>query len=192
MTLEELQSLADTELIEKVAVEVWKPIFRYGGMYEVSSRGRIRSYKNGRWLPLKEPRLLKPTVNKEGYRYVQLRRDGKTYAHKVSILVATTFLPNPMGLPIVNHCDGVKTNDAMTNLEWCTQGHNLRHAYRTGLKIPVRGEQSPHAKLSRQDVRTIRRMGKQQYSLREIADCYPVSHTTIKKILSLSKWKHVA
>ena len=181
-TLEQLQAKTD---------EHWKPIPRYRGKYEVSDLGRVRSFKRvGRMQ--NKPRIMRMNVTGEGYNYVQLRRDGRTWSHKVARLVADAFISNPLSLPIVNHIDAVRTNDMVNNLEWCTQSHNLAHAYRIGTKVPVRGEDSVHAKLSNQDVRTIRRMSKESYSLRAIAEAYSVSHTTIRKILSFSKWKHVA
>lgn len=183
----------DQQIVERLAVnEEWSPIFRYKGEYEISTAGRVRSYKRiGR--TENKPKILKLNLRGSdgGYWYIQLRRDGRTFTHKVARLVAETFIPNPLGLPIVNHKNGIKTQDNVYNLEWCNQSFNLKHAYRTGLKIPVRGEESPNAKLSNTDVRTIRRMGKQQYTLREIAAAFNVSHTTIKKVLSFSKWKHV-
>ena len=173
--------------------EKWLPVFRYEGKYEVSSRGRVRSYKRvGRTQG--RPKVLRLNLRGSdgGYWYIQLRRNGQSFTHKVARLVADAFLPNTDKLPIVNHKDGIKTNDHVTNLEWCNQGDNLRHAYRTGLKIPVRGEASPHHRLSNGDVRTIRRMIKEQCGIRFTARTYGVSHTTIRRIASRSKWKHVA
>lgn len=186
-------SMTDQQKIEWLGEE-WRPIFRYRGMYWISNLGNVRSYKNNGFSPTQKPRTLKFNVRRgSGYRYVQLRRRGKTYMHKVSRLVAEAFLPNPLDLPIVNHKDGVKTNDKTTNLEWCTQSHNLCHAYRTGLKIPVRGIDSKHAKLTEENVREIRKKygSGSSCSMRDLARQFNVCHTTIISIIKYSKWKHI-
>lgn len=186
------QNITDQEIIESLATEEeWKPVFRYGSDYEISSKGRIRSYKRtGR--TDNKPRILKRNLRGEGYWYIQLRRKGKTFTHKVARLVAEAFCVNPFDLPIVNHIDGIKTNDKATNLEWCDQSYNLKHAYRTGLKVPVRGEQSVHAKLTNETVLWLREWIRDGHGIRETARKFGVSHTTVRKILSGSKWKHVA
>jgi hypothetical protein len=78
--------------------------------------------------------------------------NGKTKS--VHRLVATALLPNPLGLPQINHKDGNKANNRVDNLEWTTASDNLRHAYRTGLRKPnsMRGEANPNHILCRAQV----------------------------------------
>ena len=80
--------------------------------------------------------------NQQGYMMVNLRKEGKVKMASVHRLVALTFIPNPENLPMVNHIDGVKTNNAIENLEWCTNRDNVLHAVRTGLLVQKKGEES--------------------------------------------------
>lgn len=67
------------------------------------------------------------------YAAVSYTEDGKRKKAYVHRLVAEAFLPNPQKLPQVNHIDGNPKNNHVSNLEWCTPSHNVRHAYSTGL-----------------------------------------------------------
>ena len=96
----------------------WRPVVGFEGLYEVSNTGEIRSRKSGHY------RLLKKKHNKvTGYDYVILHNGGPA-TRSVHRLVAMSFLPNPDDLPYVNHKDEDKTNNAASNLEWCTAQYN--------------------------------------------------------------------
>jgi hypothetical protein len=73
-------------------------------------------------------------IDRCGYRYVIVNHKCK----RVHRLVAEAFIPNPNGLPIVNHKDGNKQNNAVDNLEWCTRSENTLHSYKTGLQTTNR------------------------------------------------------
>ncbi len=106
-------------------MEEWRPAPGYEQDYLVSSEGRIMSKRTSR------QKLLKPIAERyNGYNMVTLY-DERGIGHKVRIgrLVALAFIPNPDGLPCVNHKDEVKTHDAVDNLEWCTKAYN--NAYGT-------------------------------------------------------------
>lgn len=117
-------------------LEEWMPVHGYRDMYEVSSEGRVRrKLKHGGY------RYLKPTNNSCGYPSVGLSYEygrGKTKSETVHKLVATAFLPNPNGLPQVNHKDGNKTNNNLSNLEWCSASANVTHAWDIGLREKAR------------------------------------------------------
>ena len=97
--------------------EQWRPVDGFEG-YEVSSLGRVKSLKYGKEKILKLQKV-------KGYLLVALYRNGKVKQLYVHRLVATAFLPNPMGLPEVNHRDEVKTNNIVDNLEFCDCKYNI-------------------------------------------------------------------
>lgn len=93
--------------------------------YEIFEDGTITGYKGEK---------LKPIVKKTGYCEVYLYKDGKPHYKLLHRLVAETFLPKVIGKNEVNHIDGNKLNNSVSNLEWCNRNENLAHAYKTGLK----------------------------------------------------------
>lgn len=112
--------------------EIWKPVVGYEGLYEVSNLGRVRSVDRyvsfGRWgdngqTRFRKSHLLSPKID-EGYYRVALSKDGVKKLFKVHRLVAQAFIPNPDNLPVVNHKDEDKSNNIVTNLEWCTIQYN--------------------------------------------------------------------
>lgn len=97
----------------------WRPIPGYEGLYEVSNDGQVRSL-------FRYKKVLKPHL-RGGYHNFQLWKDktGKYIgAHR---LVAMAFIPNPYGLPYVNHKDECKLNNNVENLEWCTPEYNFMY-----------------------------------------------------------------
>lgn len=111
--------------------EVWRDISGYVGLYQVSNLGRVRSLDrvDMRGCHVKE-RVLAGGLDKGGYRLVVLCRDGKQKTYKVHRLVAEAFLSNPDNLPEVNHKDEDKTNNTVSNLEWCSRSYNINYGTR--------------------------------------------------------------
>ena len=107
--------------------EIWKPIEGYGGRYEVSSHGRIRSFA----IDSKNGRIIKGVRSKLGYQVARLY-DGKRNSKLIPIhrLVAYAFLDNPAGLPEVNHIDEIKHHNWVSNLEWCSRAYNVNYGTR--------------------------------------------------------------
>ena len=120
--------------------EIWKDIDSLEGYYQVSNYGRIRSldrytkHSEGH-LRLSKGKILKPRINhkRNGYLEVGLKKDGIEFRRKIHRLVAEAFLPNPECKPQVNHIDGDKSNNCVSNLEWVTDLENKQHAWKTGL-----------------------------------------------------------
>ena len=104
-----------------VAPVVWMPVLGFEGLYEVSSFGQVRN-KNGKVLK----QMIKRT-NGTCYKSVDLWKDGKYYKKYIHRLLAEAFIPNPDGLPFVNHKDEDGTNNSIDNLEWCTREYNVNY-----------------------------------------------------------------
>ncbi len=119
--------------------EQWKPIAGFEG-YKVSSFGNVKSVErlvwNGKGYVHKPEMILKQARSHKGYPIVYLSHNNRQKTVPVHRLVASAFIPNPFGKPQVNHINGIKTDNRVTNLEWCTQEHNMEHAFRTGLEKP--------------------------------------------------------
>lgn len=104
--------------------EVWKNVKGYENMYQVSNRGRVKSFK--KWKRGKSPDeyILKPNLNNRGYSYVTLYGNGERHKYLIHRLVAEAFIPNPQNLPHINHIDENIKNNSADNLEWCTPMYN--------------------------------------------------------------------
>ena len=113
-------------------MEIWRDIEGYEGLYQVSNEGRVKSlqreilYKDGRKKVLEE-KILRNFISDLGYYHVMLSKNGVPKRYKVHRLVAKAFIPNPDNLPIINHKDENPKNNVVDNLEWCTQGYNVRY-----------------------------------------------------------------
>lgn len=100
--------------------EIWKPIKDFESLYEISTKGRVRSLC-GRY---GKNRIVKLGNGSRGYLNVCLCNKGKQTTRNVHRIVAETFLPNPENLPCVNHKDENRKNNNVDNLEWCSYYHN--------------------------------------------------------------------
>ena len=150
--------------------------------YVVYPDGRIWSnYKNG---------FLIPQDNGTGYMKVLVKVNGKPTNMYVHRLVATAFVPNPSRLKEVNHIDGNKKNNHFSNLEWCSCKKNKEHAAENNLTAT--GERNAAHKLTKEEVRTIRRLYKpysKDYNTWTLAEMFGVSQTNIIMIVNDKYWR---
>ena len=105
--------------------EIWKDIFGYEGLYQVSNLGRVRSLKFGK------ERILSIRRSKFGYLLVNLCKNSDMKTFRVHRLVGQSFIPNPNNLPEINHKNEDKTNNRVENLEWCDRKYNINYGTRT-------------------------------------------------------------
>ena len=181
--------------------EIWKPIEGlkdgfYDGLYEVSNLGRIKflprllNCANGQ-------RLTKEKIvtgsNSHGYRTIVFKKNRIKYQIDIHVLVARAFIPNPNGYPQVNHIDANRANNEVSNLEWCTQKMNSRHALELGLFKITRGSERSTAKLNEDKVVAMREMYKTGlYTMCTLAQMFSVGKTVTRNIINRTKWAHVA
>lgn len=119
-------------------VEIWKDIENFS-KYQVSNLGNVKS--KDRYTKAKDDEiihrkefLLKEFINKKGYKQVTLYDDnGKPKTMRVHKLVALAFIENKNNLPQINHIDGNKLNNKVSNLEWISNYDNMQHAIKNGL-----------------------------------------------------------
>lgn len=173
--------------------EQWKAIPNYS-RYEASDCGRLRSlnYKNTRTV-----RVLKPALTEDGYLKTMLQDDNGRY-HSLTVhhfVTLAFFGPREDGLQ-VNHKDGVKTNNSIDNLEYCTASQNVRHAYDNGLEKPLKGQDNPFAKLRNEDVLFIRKAaeeGGRYYGRKSLAERFGISECHVKEIVNKRRgaWSHI-
>lgn len=150
-------------------MEEWKEIKDFP-LYEVSTTGRIRKATT--------KRIKVPEKSKIGYLTIRLSYGvaGKGKHLNIHKLVAEAFLDNPNNYPCINHIDGDKTNNNVSNLEWCSYSHNNKHAYDTGLKTAYKTVITPE---ERDNVISMMESG---IHVKKIAEHYGVTESCIYKI----------
>lgn len=180
--------------------EIWKDINGYEGHYQVSNFGNVRSFYqpsrnfkgSERYNIPERIRYRKLTIAKEGYVRVQLRINNKPRAIYVHRLVSMAFIPNTEGKPFVNHINGIKTDNRVSNLEWCTFQENMDHAWKIGLRdnILPTGENHHMAKLNWDKVKEIRdKYIPGVYGCRKLGREYNVDGQAILSIVQNRTWK---
>lgn len=159
----------------------WKKIPDFP-LYACSPSGTIKN--------IKRDKVLRPTKDKNGYKKVLLCKNGYHKNIAVHRVVALTFLDNPNNLPQVNHIDGNKINNNVSNLEWCSNYDNMQHAIKKGL-VKVKYENNPNAKLKKEDVLNIREwFASGRYTKDELAKTFGVSTTLIRYIIQEKIWRY--
>lgn len=106
--------------------EEWKEIEGTNGLYRISNLGRVWSVRFNRQVKHTETKLGYPVIT------IPVLEKKQQFMHR---LIAKAFIPNPYGLPVVNHIDGNRANFSIKNLEWCTQSHNVKAEYLSGRRI---------------------------------------------------------
>lgn len=182
---------------DDIQPEEWRSVAGFEALYEVSSLGRVRrigkAARNGkgRGGGARIGLVLKPQRRK-GYLAVQLWRDGQPKSLLLHVVVAVAFHGPVAQGKEVNHCDGVKTNCRASNLEYLTRPENMKHAYRTGLRVAVvpTGIDHHNAKLTPEKARQIRaRHSSGACTLSALAREFVVDRSTIRSIILEKTWR---
>lgn len=160
--------LADTEL--------WKAIEGYPD-YRISSYGRVLSLKGI------NPRILKPGTSGPGYLLVILHKGSKRKTAYVAQLVAKAFIPNPGNKPQINHIDGDKTNNHISNIERCTASENSTHANKIGLR-----NGSARKITSNQAIEIFKKYHSGKFNQCQLSKEYGISHAAIREITHGRNW----
>lgn len=165
-------------------MEIWKKIIGFEKQYEISSIGNLRSidrlvdhYRGGKRLykgSIKNTRL-----NDKGYYRCNLKKDGKRYDFTIHRLVAIAFLDKDENKEIINHINGIKSDNRIENLEWCTTSENVIHAVKERL-----------IKTKLTDIQVLEILNS-NLSNRKLAKIYGVNSTIIWRIKNRKAYKHL-
>lgn len=172
-----------------ITIERWRWVKRACayGTYEVSSMGRVRSWRSGL------ARVLSPMWSgRSGCMYASFRpgRVGGVVTRDITVhsAVAEAFLgPRPAGYDI-DHIDGDTHNNSVDNLAYCTHQENVQRGWRRG-RLSQRGESHGCSKLTEVDVKTIIASSESAITL---ATRYNVARQHIGRIRSKKTWKHLS
>lgn len=150
--------------------EEWLPVAGYENLYEVSSLGRVRRFRS---------RLMKLSNHSAGYLVLNLRKNKKTRTCYVHRLVVEAFLG--VSDLFVNHKDLDKQNNYLNNLEYVTNGENLLHAFKNGVKIG----KTISTYEQRIEIRLLRANG---LKLKEIGKIFALSESAVSEICRGTTW----
>jgi hypothetical protein len=164
-------------------MEIWLET-HISDSYLVSNLGRVKSLpKRTR----KGSRILKNQIFKCGYSYVDLVINAKIKKFTIHRLMAMAFIPNPKNKPQVNHKDGIKNNNMLSNIEWSTRSENQKHSITTGLRT-AKGVKNSQCKLTENIVISIYNDTR---NFKQISESNNISLSTIYDIKNGRSWLHV-
>ncbi|HQW19024.1 MAG TPA: NUMOD4 domain-containing protein [Bacteroidia bacterium] len=176
--------------------EEWRDVVGHEGLYKISNCGRIKRCdiiklsKKGVYYT-SVGKMLKST-NMQGYRVTFLTKGSTCVCKRIARLVAEAFIPNPERKPQVNHIDMNRSNNHVSNLEWCTSKENINHAFKNNKNRQiVRGERARPAKLNESQVVDIFNHVKNGKNPKELSLIYGVLPCTILQISKRLSWKHL-
>jgi hypothetical protein len=172
--------------------ETWKDVIGYEGIYQVSNIGRIRSLDRVTCHGHKRRGvILSSKKGNNGYEKVILSKGNNKSHVSTHRIVAETFLIKDRDNFIVNHKDGNKLNNDVTNLEWVSNSYNIQHAFDNGLNHGRKGMKHHMAKLNDLQVRIIKKSLILGVRLTDLASIFNVSIGTISNIKNGNGWSHV-
>jgi hypothetical protein len=163
--------------MENELKEEWREYNRY----QVSNYGKVIN-KHGKSLSMK--------ADMHGYICTSITDYNGDRIKGMHRIIATVFIPNPLNLPEVNHKDGIKSNNRVDNLEWCTKKHNMKH--RSEVLGCMVGTDNPTNKLTEEQVLEIYNLCKNtDIKYKDIAKMYGVIPEEVNRIAFGVVWKHL-
>lgn len=159
-------------------MENWIDLKETNGNYKIAINGDVMSKLSGKW------RMLKSHVSSTGYLRVDVIYNGKKKTVKLHRLIGIHFIDNPNNLKILNHIDGNKLNNDISNLEWCTSSHNNQEAWNNGLYTKKYGADNGNACLTWGQAQEIRSMKANGIKRKAIREHFGVSESTVDKIVA--------
>ena len=175
-------------------METWKDIKGYEGIYQVSDVGRVKRLSRKCGTTTLKEKILKQSFTVDGYKRVRLLHNEKDQTRTVHRLVMEHFNPNNDPKMTVNHIGGDKTNNRLDNLEWVSRSGQMIHAYKLGLKQPMRGTKNYNAKLTKDQVDYIRKVYKRnstEFGTVALAKKFNVTDVVIGRIVRGIAYKDV-
>lgn len=167
--------------------EAWKPLPGFDGWYEVSSLGRMRSYRNHNGGRRETPKIMQGQHDIGGYLCYTVRVTASRYkVAKAHVSVMLAFVgPRPKGMDVA-HLNGNKSDNRLENLAYCSRRENLEHMHDHGTAAV--GARHPKAKLNPDQVNEIRRLRREWVGLRELGRRFGVSHGAIRRAVLGLTW----
>ena len=174
-----------------ICIFVFINIFIMKGYTEINDSKDYLVNRNGDVFSLKSNRHLTKTLSNKGYLFVTIKIDRKNKQKRINRLVAEAFISNPENKPQVNHINGIKTDNRVENLEWCTAKENTIHAYKTGLNKNIL-DNHHSAKLTSRDVSMLRYLSKEfKCTSVDLSSFFKTSHTNISENIYRGGWGSV-
>jgi hypothetical protein len=170
----------------------FRAIVGYNRPYRVYTDGSVYSLdgfaRTGNGRRRTKGKKLNVFTNRRGYLSVSLSvAPGKSRLQSVHRIIATAFIPNPRRLPQVNHKNGIKKDNRIRNLEWCTNRQNMDHAIKLGLT--KKNHHNPRQVLTPQNVRAIRLLSSPDIKI--LASRFNVHKETIGNVISRKTWQSI-
>jgi hypothetical protein len=155
----------------------WVPLKDFH-LYEINSIGQIRHVKT--------KLIRKHVMRPDGYPQVKLQPDGKM--RLVHRLLANTFIPNPENKPQINHKNGLRWDLSLDNLEWCTPGENMAHAFRVTKTKSSAGEKNPKSKMTAKDAAIIKTFISNKAAKKFFSKMHGINPGSVHNIIMGRSW----
>lgn len=154
--------------------------------------GNYKIDKDGNLLSLYRNKYKKPIRRDDGYVVFNISVNGRQKTAYLHRLLAEAFIPNPENKPQVNHKNGIKYDNRLSNLEWVTESENSKHAYDNGLMTApiLKGEDNASAKLDWDKVNQLRYIYENtSISQKKAGNIFNISESQSRRIVNYESWQ---